>query len=238
MEIARREATSDRRSRDREDGPAVEAQFKGEVFAIEFSQGYRRVYLDTEELEEERKERSWASAYQQQPSPNLTFRLVASEYAANRTWQGTKEKLEGKVAEIVQAAFELVPVQIELREQRKLSEAKAKRAAEVRAREVRQAEARAEQVTQAFLMAKTDEDVRQLERFLDKLEERAPRFNPPIDQRAQTWISVVRNELAQRDPVDKLLGACLSVPSWKTWPPDWWPDETNSSEGQGGDDAD
>lgn len=238
MDIVRREATTERRSRDREDGPAVEAQFKGEVFAIEFSQGYRRIYLDTDELEERRKKHSWAGAYEQQPSQNLTFRLVASEYAANRTWQGTKEKLEGKVAEIVRAAFELVPLQIELREQRKLSEAKAKRAAEVRVREVRRAEARAEQVTQAFLMAKTDADVGQLEHFLHKLEERGPHFNAPYDQRAQTWITVVRNELARRDPVDELLSACLSVPSWKTWPPDWWPEDGNSFEEQGGVDED
>jgi hypothetical protein len=232
MVIARREATTGRRSRDREDGPAVEAKFKGEVFAIEFSQGYRRVYLDTDELEEKRKKNSWARAFEQQPSQNLTFRLVASEYGASKTWQGTREKLQGQVAEIVRAAFELVPLQIELRKQRQLAEAEAQRAAEVRARVVRRAGARAEQVTQAFLIAKTDADVRQLEDFLHRLEEEAAQFKSPFDERVRTWIMVVRNELARRDPVEKLLGACLSVPSWKTWPPDWWPGESNAPDQQ------
>jgi hypothetical protein len=95
----------------------------------------------------------------------------------------------------------------------------------VRARVARKTEAREEQVTQAFLMAKTDADVRQLHQFLDQLEEEAPQFKSPFDERVQTWIMVVRKELAERDPVKKLLGASLSVPSWKTLPPDWWPDE-------------
>lgn len=59
MVIARREALTGRPI-SRFEGPAIDARFKGETFTIQFSQGYRRVHLDADELAKRKKEDSRA----------------------------------------------------------------------------------------------------------------------------------------------------------------------------------
>lgn len=227
MVIARREAPTGRPV-GRSDGPAIEARFKGETFTIQFSQGYRRVYLDSDELAKKRKEHSWAREYENRPSEKLSFSISGTEHRASKTWQGAQEKLQGQVDEIVRTAFQLVPLQVELRKEREAAAAVAKREEDIRALERRRKEARAEQLKQAFLMMEADERVRRLKDFLAQLDQMADGFRPPYDERAKVWVQVVTKELAARNPMEEILQQCLSVPSWKTWPPDWWPAEPDA----------
>lgn len=222
MSIAFRELQPSDRRGGPERGPAVEAKFKGETFTIKFSQGYRRVQLSAPEVVKLRKENSWAKDFEFQPSEKLTFSIAGNVYGAEKVWQGTQAKLESLVDEIVRGAFELVPLQVELRKQREAAAERAQRAAEVRAAAERRASAKTEQLKQAFLMAEADAHVRQLEEFLTRLESGIDGLAAPYSDRAGVWIQVVREQLAAKHPVDEMLARCLSAPSWGTWPPDWW----------------
>lgn len=228
MVIARRESPV-RRQGGQSDGPAIEAKFKGETFTIGFSQGYRRVLLDSAEIAK-KKEEPWTREYEHRPSEKLTFSILGTEYGARKTWQGSQEKLQGQVEEIVRTAFQLVPMQVELRKQREAAAIVAQRAVEVRAVAQRRATAKAEQLKQAFLMAEADARVRQLEEFLTRLEQSSGELVPPYGERAKVWIDVVRKELAAKNPVEEMLQRSLSVPSWGTWPPDWWPTEASPAD--------
>lgn len=127
--------------------------------------------------------------------------------------------------EIVRTAFELVPLQMELRKQRDAATERAQEAAEARAKQQRRLSAKTEQLKQAFLMAEADVRVQQLEALLLRLEGCAEGMAAPYSARIDVWIQVVREELADKHPVDEMLTKCLSAPSWGTWPPDWWPQE-------------
>jgi hypothetical protein len=201
MSIAFLEAQPPDRRGGPEHGPAVEAKFKGETFTIKFSQGYRRVQLDAAEVAKLREERSWAKDYEFGPSEKLTMR----------------------------SAFELVPLQVELRKQQQASAERAQQAAELRAKAERRANAKAEQLKQAFLMAEADARVRQLKDFLGRLETEISGMVAPYPERAAVWVQVVREQLAAKDPVEDMLARCLSTPSWGTWPPDWWPQEPGTA---------
>lgn len=132
MVIARREASTERKG-GQSDGPAVEARFKGEIFGIEFSQGYRRVSLNSADLEKRKKEEPWTRDFEYRASEKLTFSILGTEYGARKTWAGTQEKLQGQVEEIVRTASQLVPMQVELRKQREAAAIVSQRAEEVRA---------------------------------------------------------------------------------------------------------
>ncbi|WGT62425.1 hypothetical protein [Variovorax paradoxus] len=71
-----------------------------------------------------------------------------------------------------------------LRKQRDAASKRAQHAAEVRAATERRANAKTEQLKQAFLMAKADARVRQLEAFLDPLEPGVDGLAPPYPDRA------------------------------------------------------
>lgn len=184
--------------------------------------------MDSDELAKKRKEQSWAREFENRPSEKLSFSISGNEYRASKTWQGTQEKLQGQVDEIIRTAFQLVPLQVELRKEREAAAAVAKRQEEVRALERRRKEARAEQLKQAFLMMEADERVLRLKDFLAQLEQRADGFRPPYDERVKVWVQVVTEELATRNPMEEILQNCLSVPSWRIWPPDWWPAEPDA----------
>lgn len=222
MTIAYRDAPAGRAAGLRE-GAAVEARFRGEVFTLAFFQGYSRVRLGAAELAKKRKESSWASEFEYRPADRFSFSLQGTEYGARKTWQGTQEKLQGQVDEIVRTAFQLVPMQAEMRKEREAAVVIAKRQADASALEQRRREARSEQLKQAFLMAEADERVRQLTDFLARLELTIDGLRPPDDERAKVWIEVVRTELAAKNPMQEIFQRCLSAPSWSTWPPAWWP---------------
>jgi len=224
MTIAKREATEERSSQPSK-GPAVEMRFKGETLTCRFSEGYRRVRLSPAEFAKKKQESSWAREYETRPSGNFTFSIQGTEYQASKAWQGTREKLQGLADEIIRAAFQLVSLQPQLKKDREAREASARRAEDLRAHEARRSEARAEQLKQAFQMMEADARVHQLKTFLERLEQDAADLQPPFDERAKVWVAVVREELAARNPVDEILRRCLTVPSWSSWPPAWWPSE-------------
>lgn len=234
MVIAWREVSAERKG-DQPGDATVEASFKGEAFSIEFSQGYRRVSLDSAEIAKKKKEEPWTRDFEYRASENLSFSILGTEYGARKTWQGTQQKLQGQVEEIVRTAFQLVPMQAELRKQREAATVVAQRAAEVSALAQRRATAKAEQLKQAFLMAEADVRVRRLEEFLTRLEQSTGELVPPYGDRAKVWINVVRKELATKNPVKEMLQRSLSVPSWSTWPPDWWPTEASPADTAGTD---
>ncbi len=230
MSLAYREAQASVRRGGPEHGPAVEAKFKGEIFTIKFSQGYRRTQLGAQEMAKLRKEHAWASEYEFRPSENMTFSITGSVYGAEKVWQGTQDKLEGLVDEIVRSAFELVPLQVELRKQRDAAAERTQQAAEVRAKVERRATAKTEQLKQAFLMAEVDARIRQLEEFLGRLEADIENMAAPYAERGVAWIQVVREQLAAKNSVEEMLTRCLSIPSWGTWPLEWWPHEVTGND--------
>jgi hypothetical protein len=225
IKIVRLENTAAKYAR-RRSKPVIEMRLGDETFSLKFSEGYRRIRLSPAQVAEKRKESSWASEYETMPSGNFTFSIQGTEYQASKAWQGTQEKLQGLLEEIVQTALLLPALQTRLREERKASEADQQRTAEARARDQRRNEARAEQLKQAFLMMEADARVQQLRSFLDRLDQRVDDFQPPYDDRVKVWLKVVRNELAARSPADEILSRCVAVPSWATWPPAWWPTDT------------
>lgn len=226
--ISWREAVQDRTSH-RPVKPAVVMQFKGETLALRFSEGYRRVKLGAVDFAKRKKEFAWASEHETVPSGNFIFTVEGTEYQSSRNWQGAQAKLQGQVDDIVHTMFQLVALQPQLQKDREAREANARREAEARALEQRRRESRAEQLKKAFQLMEVDARVHQLNEFLAHLEQEACDLQPPFDERVKVWVGVVRAELSARSPADELLRECLSVPSWTTWPPAWWPQEGGSA---------
>lgn len=225
-------------NRHRQQEPAcIQLSQAGESFKVEFSQGYRRVSVDSEVLAKRRKIEPWAGAFEYHPSEKLSFRVIGAEYAAKKSWEGTQEKLQAQIGEIVRTIFALVPLQAEARAKREAAAEVAKRQAEIAARQRRYQEARAEQLKNAFSMADARERVRNLEALLSELDQKLESMNETAKERCQVWLQVVREELEQSNPVERLLSAALSVPTWRTWPPDWWPAAAGKAVDQSGDDA-
>lgn len=217
-------------SRHRQSEPAcIQLSQSGETFKVEFSQGYRRVPVDPETLAERRKSESWVRDFEYIPSEKLSFRIIGSEYAAKKSWDGTQEKLQAQVSEIVQTIFGLVPLQAELRTKREAAAELARQQAEQAALQRRRREARTEQLKNAFAMAEAHERVRNLEAFLSQLDLKLDSMNETARQRCKVWLRVVREELKRSNPVERLLSDALSTPTWGTWPPDWWPVEANDA---------
>ncbi|SOY54115.1 hypothetical protein CBM2588_A40050 [Cupriavidus taiwanensis] len=210
----------------RPESPSTEMRFKGESLTFKFSEGYRRVRLTPSELAEKKKESPWARDVELRPSGNFTFTFEGTEHQASKAWQGSQEKLEAQIDEIVCTAFHLISLHPQLRRDREVREESARCAEELRAQERRHREAREEQLRQAFVMMETDARVRQLRDFLDRLDINSAEFSTPYDERVKVWVSVVRGELTARNPVDELLYKCLTTPSWSKWPPAWWPSDT------------
>lgn len=232
FKIARREAEEGRRQGSAKSA-AVVATLKQEAFELEFSEGYRRVPLSKEEIARRTKDRGYVppSGHDTVPSGKYTFRVTGTEYRARDEWQGTAEKLQARIDEIVRRIIELAALQPLFRREREQAAAAAQREAERRERERRVLEARAEQLKRAFAMAETQERVNRLEAFLRHLDQRTSELQDPYAERLRGWLKVVRQELTSHHPLDKLLLEALSVPSWQTWPPLWWPSEPEADPG-------
>lgn len=204
---------------------AVVATLKTESFELEFSEGYRRVPLTKEEIAKRTKETGYAPYSQTEtvPSGKYTFRVTGTEHRARDEWQGTAEKLQARLNEIVRRVIELAALQPLFRTEREQAAAAAQREAERREAERRITEARAEQVKRAFAMAEEHERVVRLEDFLRFLDTHSAELQEPYAERLKVWLTVVREELAKKPPLDRLLLEVLTVPSWQKWPPNWWP---------------
>lgn len=213
---------------------AVIATLKGESFDIEFSEGYRRVPLTKEEIARRTKESGYApySLNDTIASGKYTFRVTGTEHRARDEWQGTAEKLQTLLNDIVQRVIEMAALQPLFRTEREEAAANAQREAERREALRRVAEARSEQVKRAFAMAEEHERVVRLEEFLRFLDMHSAELQEPYAERLKVWLAVVREELSKKPPLDKLLLEVLTVPSWQKWPPNWWPDATVAAAGR------
>lgn len=224
-------------SRHRQNEPAcIQLSQNGEAFKVEFSQGYRRVSVDSETLAKRQKAEPWARAFEYLPSEKLSFRVIGSEYEAKKAWEGTQEKLQAQVGEIVRTIFGLVPLQADARTKREAAAEVARRQAEIAARQRRHQAAKAEQLKNAFSMAEAHERVRNLEAFLSRLDQQLESMSEPARERCKVWLQVVRDELERFNPVERLLSTSLSAPTWGTWPPDWWPVSADEAADESGDD--
>jgi hypothetical protein len=202
----------------------VELSKDGEVFRVEFVQGYSRVKVAPADLEKRRKEHLWSSAYDFIPADRMHFRVIGSEYNANRAWEGPQDKLQQEVPAIIHEILALVPLQAALRREREAA-AEIARQKEIAAEAARRRKAsRIEQLKKAYETAELSARRDLLAAFLERLEVKIPDMDPLRGERCRTWIQIVREELAESDPVERLVDSIVTVPAWATWPPDWWPD--------------
>jgi len=209
----------------------VVAALKAESFEVEFSEGYRRITLTTDEIAKRTKETGHApySLTETVPSGKYTFKVAGTEYQARGEWQGTAEKLQARLDEIVRRVIEMAALQPLFRTERERAAAAAQREAERREAERRTAEARADQVKRAFAMAEEHERVVRLQEFLRYLDMYSAEIQEPYAERLKVWLTVVRDELSKKPPLDKSLLEVLTVPSWQKWPPSWWPTDPISA---------
>ncbi len=220
FKVAYKDSGSDRDQKSR-----VEATLAGEVMTFSFSEGYRRVRIEEPALSKLKKEKSWASEWQYEPSEKFTLRVVGDVSGASREWTGLKEKMEASLTDIVQTFVDLVPKQKELRqayaERQRVEQERARAAAHVHA----QQQARQAQLKKAFEMAETFKRVEILEEFLHKVDSRVGTMSDERAQCTHVWLNVVREELNALVDIDSFLTATFKRPLWGSWPPDWWPDD-------------
>lgn len=226
FKIAFRDAETPKNARESKPA-AVTVSRTGECFELQFSEGYRRVPLTAAEVAAYKKQNGYAPYRLNEtvPSEKYTIAFSGSEYRANKAWQASREGLEKRLAEIVTTVDELARLQPLSRKEREDAAAQAQREAERRERVRRIAEARGDQLKRAFAIAEAQERVDRLRSFLDSLEKRGAEFQAPYGERLKVWLTVVRSELANSDPVKAMLAESLNVPSWQTWPPVWWPED-------------
>jgi hypothetical protein len=223
FKIAWREAEPSRNSRN-EKPAAVTVTRKSECFELRFSEGYRRVPLNAAEVAAFKK-RNGYEPYRNHdtvPSGKYTIEFSGAEYRAQKSWQATADALERRLDEIVSTVDELATLQPMFRKEREDAAARAQLAAERREQVRRIAESRSDQVKRAFAMAEAQEKADRLRLFLDSLEARGVEYRDPYRERV--WLRVVREEVQKSDRVEAMLLESLSVPSWQSWPPPWWPE--------------
>jgi len=136
--------------------------------------------------------------YETIPSGKYTLKWTGTEHRARAEWQGTAEKLEARLGEIAEKMIELGSLQPLFRREREAAEERARREAERRETARRVAASRAEQLKRAFSMVEIHERIQRLEIFLRYLAEHASDLKEPYADRLKVWLSVVREELAER----------------------------------------
>lgn len=213
----------------------VQLVMGGECFAMEFVQGYHRKKLPATEYAKLRKEKSWASEYVYEAADRFSLRVKGTEYNASKTWEATGQKLREQLSEITHGILALVLLQGILRRERKAREEESRKRAEEEARARRSLQAREEVLKQALSIVETHDKIVRLREFLDELSVRCNDYVEPYNERIAVWIRVVREELERTDPVHVQLQASVDGPRWRSWPPEWWPEDgdlSESSEGQ------
>jgi hypothetical protein len=216
VEVVRQEG------KDREPA-SIDCVLGQERLKLGFREGHRRVKLRAAEFAQAKAEQSWAREWEYLPSGTFTLTLQGSEHSASKRWTGPQVKLSGLEDEIAATCLLLLESQPKLRDERLAEERRRRAEAERADRQRRIAQARREQLERAFKAAEAYEKVERLQRFLGQVESEMGRYNAPFDERARIWLTVVRDELGRSNPYLEILGGSLSVPSWASWPPEWWP---------------
>jgi polyhydroxyalkanoate synthesis regulator phasin len=201
----------------------IECAWGQERLKLGFREGYRRVNLTAAEFAQAKADRSWAKDWEYLPSGTFTLTLQGSERAVSKTWTGAQDKLTALGDDIVATCLLLLESQPKLREDRLAEERRRRAEAERAERQRRIAQSRREQLERAFKAAEAYEKVERLRRFLDKVEAEMGSYNAPFNERAPVWLQLVRDELRRSNPYLEILGGSMAVPSWASWPPEWWP---------------
>ena len=203
----------------------LQARMNGEVLEISpMVEGYRRLEIPEPELSEILTTDKWASKWRYSAAGRFSFGVRGTEPAVRTSWSGPPEKLEVLLPEIVAICVDLLKRQPGYRQARQVAETERQREVERQARIRRHAEARQKLLKTAFEAAKQYAQELELERFLTMIEREADRFRDPYPERAKVWVSVVREQLDEASPWRATLGQMLTVQSWESWPPPWWPE--------------
>jgi hypothetical protein len=203
--------------------PSIEWVFGQERLTLGFREGYRRVKLTAAELAQAKAKESWAREWEYLPSGTFTLALQGTEPAVSKAWTGNQGKLAALEEEVVAAGLLLLESQPKVREERLAEQRRRRDEAERAERQRRIAQGRREQLERAFKAAEAYEKVERLRRFLDKVEAEMGSYNEPFNERAPVWLELVRDELDRLNPYLEILGGSMTVPSWASWPPEWWP---------------
>lgn len=203
--------------------PSIEWVFGQERLTLGFREGYRRVKLTAAEIAQAKAKESWAREWEYSPSGTFTLALQGTERAVSKGWTGNQGKLAALEEEVVATGLLLLESQPKVREERLAEERRRRDEAERAERQRRIAQARREQLERAFKAAEAYEKVERLRRFLDKVEAEMGSYNEPFNERAPVWLQLVRDELGRSNPYLEILGGSMTVPSWASWPPEWWP---------------
>ncbi len=208
---------------------AIECVFGQERLKLCFREGYRRVKLTAAEFAQAKAKQSWAREWVYLPSGTFTFTFQGTEHGVSRGWTGTEDKLSALEDEIIATGLLLLEAQPNRREERLAEERRRRIEAEKAERRLRIAQARREQLERAFKAAEAYEKVERLQRFLAVVESEMDSYNAPYDERARVWLQVVREELGRSIPYLEIITGSLMVPSWASWPPEWWPETTRDA---------
>ena len=203
---------------------AIECVLGPERLKLGFREGYRRVKLTATEVAQAKAKESWAREWVYLPSGTFTFTFQGTEHAVSKGWTGTQDKLSALEEEIVATGLLLLEAQPKRREERLAEERRRRIEAEKAERRRRIAQARREQLERAFKAAEAYEKVERLQRFLAVVECEMDSYNAPYDERARVWLQVVREELGRSNPYLEIITGSLTVPSWSSWPLEWWPE--------------
>jgi hypothetical protein len=205
---------------------SIDCVWREERLKLSFREGYRRVKLTAAEFAQAKAKESWAREWEHLPSGTFTLTLQGSEHAVSKGWTGNQGKLAAFEEEIVATGLLLLESQPKRREERLAEERRRRDESERAERQRHIAQARREQLEQAFKAAEAYEKVERLRRFLDKVEAEMGSYNAPFNERAPVWLQLVRDELGRSNPYLEILGGSMTVPSWASWPPEWWPAAT------------
>ena len=218
------------RSKRADDRIAVLRLEKGgeELLLSPIVEGYRRRPADPEDLARAKEAHEWLDKWVYSPSGRISLSVQGTERIVHAAWSGTTEQLAPKLGAIIATCVELMAQQPAHRQERQAEERRRKQEAERQYKLRRQREARQEQLKKAFEASQQCAQERQLRRFLAMVEREADRFQEPYPERAKVWLQVVRAQLEADCPWRHTLGDCLTGPSWRPWPPEWWP--TSGSE--------
>lgn len=200
----------------------------GEKVALSFREGYRRQELSKEELARAKAENRWAREWQYVASGAFTLTLAGTEREATKQWIKSREGIENKKEEVVATCLRFLEQQPDLRRARLAEEDAQRKRAQEEERLRRIHDARRQQLEQAYKASEAYERMLTLERFLDVVEGECNTYNDPHKERAKVWVGVVRQQLKSTNQYQQILGECLATPSWKPWPPEWWPNENES----------
>jgi len=203
---------------------AIECVLGPERLKLGFREGYRRVKLTAAEFAQAKAKGSWAREWVYLPSGTFTFTFQGTEHGVSKGWTGTEDKLSALEDEIIATGLLLLEAQPKRREERLAEERRRRTEAEKAERRRRIAQARREQLERAFKAAEAYEKVERLQRFLAVVESEMDSYNAPYDERARVWLQVVREELGRSNPYREIISGSLTVPSWSSWPPEWWPE--------------